>query len=161
NQGRSDIEDGSIVATPKGGGQPVTLVPQQLGPSGIAVDESWVYWTNVTDGKIQKVPVSGGEPILLAATGSFPFGIAVDAKALYWTDAYGEVVMQPLAGANGVVTSLAPGHFKRAVGIATDGSSVFWTVADGEIMQVSTEGGNAVARSKTESYPVGIAVDSS
>jgi hypothetical protein len=51
----------------------------------IAVDETYVYWTDSTD-TVSKVPIAGGEPTPIATGQKSPFGIAADAKYVYWTN---------------------------------------------------------------------------
>jgi hypothetical protein len=85
---------GSVYACVKtncGGGSGVTTLASSLGnPQGIAVDATYVYWSNQeTSGNIQRCAISGcggdgGMPTTIASANE-PFAVAVDDVAVYWT----------------------------------------------------------------------------
>ncbi|HEX8790716.1 MAG TPA: hypothetical protein VF765_07175 [Polyangiaceae bacterium] len=74
---------------PLAGGAPTTLASDQNQPFGIAVDESYVYWTEFGSRHVMKVPIAGGTPVTIASNRLNPAGIAVDATSVYWTN-FGE-----------------------------------------------------------------------
>jgi hypothetical protein len=47
--------DGSVHAVPVDGGPVVTLATGQSGPGGIAVDATYVYWSNLGSGSVMKL----------------------------------------------------------------------------------------------------------
>ncbi|WP_170229867.1 protein kinase domain-containing protein [Polyangium fumosum] len=75
------------------GGPVEVLAANEPGPRGVAVDDTWVYWTN-EGGMVKKARLDGKqEPVLLASAQQRPMGIAVDATRVYWVnEASGEVV---------------------------------------------------------------------
>ena len=54
-------------------------------PFAIAIDATFVYWTDTAAGTINKVPIAGGAPVTLATEQDTPISIAVDATNVYWT----------------------------------------------------------------------------
>jgi hypothetical protein len=49
------VGGGLVWKTPIGGGPSKVLASGQGTPIGIAVDDSFVYWTNFNDGTVKKV----------------------------------------------------------------------------------------------------------
>jgi hypothetical protein len=83
------VSDGNqVLKVPKSGGSAVTLNNSAgLGPLGIAVDASGVYWANFNHTTVQSCGLVTGTPLVTLASGqSSPIWIAVDATAVYWTD---------------------------------------------------------------------------
>ena len=59
----------------------------QSGPSAIAVDQGYVYWTNFDGGTVLRVLALGaGVPEVVAVGQDHPDGIALDADYVYWTN---------------------------------------------------------------------------
>ena len=95
------------------------------GPSGIALDAAYVYWTDAntagitTAGNgIYKVKIDGSAKAVLVATDpGFPSGnIAVDSTNIYWTNA-SSLMTVPKTG--GTPTTLVTGITSPA-GVAVD-----------------------------------------
>ena len=54
--------------------------------AGVAVDETYVYWTDNEDGYVCKMPLGGGDVTTLAiGVGSWPLTVAVDDAYVYWS----------------------------------------------------------------------------
>lgn len=77
-------------------GEPVPLAEDEPGPSGLALDDACVYFSDAADpaGKIRVVAKAGGEVGTLAGDQHLPVSIAVDASGVYWANrASGEIMM--------------------------------------------------------------------
>lgn len=67
-------------------GAPETLASDVLNPHGVAVDDTFVYFTERTTGSVKKVVKTGGTPTLVAGAQGIPFNVVVDDRAVYWTN---------------------------------------------------------------------------
>ena len=82
---------------PIGGGTPTIIASGQSFPFGIAIDDTYVYWTNNgtnAGGTVMKAPIAGDSVTTLASGQNFPLGIAVDGTSVYWTNNLGGTVMK-------------------------------------------------------------------
>lgn len=83
----------------------VVIASGQMVPTGIAIDDSSVYWANRDAGSIVKCPLAGcgaAEPTLLASNVGQPLGLAVDDENFYWMTPDGKASSCPLSGCTGV-----------------------------------------------------------
>jgi sugar lactone lactonase YvrE len=83
-----NTSSGLVLKSPLGGGTITTLASglQNSSARGIAVDASYVYWTNSDSGTVMKVPRCGGPTTTLASGQTHPAAIAVDATSVYWAN---------------------------------------------------------------------------
>lgn len=132
----------------------------------IALDASYVYWTDSADnGSIMKVPLGGGTPTTLATTTlisghSDPMGIALDSSNVYWVDAYGGAVAKvPIGG--GSQTLIATG-LTSPWNLSLQGGSLYWTelTNPANVAKVSTGGGTVTTLVSNLNAPFGIVTDS-
>lgn len=79
------FNDGAIVRTSTSPPHArLELATSQRDPSGLAVDEAWVYWSTA-DGAVKKIRKDGvGAPVILAVDPDIPAAIDVDERHLYW-----------------------------------------------------------------------------
>ncbi len=157
----------------------VALACSQDTPSGLAVSNGVVYWTNYdaaansgnasgSGGAIMSVPTSGGTPTTVATNQDYPWAIAADANNVYWTNydndgagsggmtSSGAVLQAPIGG--GSVTTLAMG-LEDPYGIAVDASNVYFTTYAGDrVKSVPIGGGTVVTLAQGLSSPCYIAV---
>jgi hypothetical protein len=68
------------------GAPPANLANDQQGATAMALDASYVYWTNLGDGSIRVVAKQGGAWGAIATGEKEPQGIAVDDSGVYWTN---------------------------------------------------------------------------
>jgi hypothetical protein len=99
----------SIMKYPKPAGPAVALATAlSARVMGIAVDATYVYWTQ-DNGLVLRTPIAGGTPQTLASGESGPAELAVDGVNLYWSAAgqtswQGSVRRMPLLGGSGPTT---------------------------------------------------------
>ena len=126
-----DLQGGSFVTAPAGGGTPTVLAMDLSNPGDIAFDAANVYFANSSTlfgTKFWKVPRGGGTPVMVALSPDFSvYEIAVDATDIYWA-AYNKIGKAPLGG--GSVTTFATGQ-QGAMSIAVDATNVYWLNTDG------------------------------
>ena len=142
----------------KAGGSVTELAPRtslQDQPVSLAIDTTYVYWTDSGHQDVRKVPIAGGAVEVLATRQEEPHGIAVNATHIYWAaTTSGRVLRQPLAG--GEVQTVASGLI-APTDLALDAQNVYvatWGPASedaavqrtqGSIVKVPLEGGEAMA----------------
>ena len=129
---------GLIRKVAKSGGNPITLYASPFNPSGIAVDDTNVYFG---DGlSLRAIPKNGGNSVVLAAYS--PSQVALDTNNVYGTD-YTAGAIRKVSKVGGTLITLATGSSSPS-GIATDGANVYWSEQSwpGVVRQVSVNGGN-------------------
>jgi hypothetical protein len=86
--GTDPVLGGTVKRMPvDGSAGPTVLVQALYAPEGIAVDSTFVYWTNFNEGTVMKVELAGGTPFTLASGQNNPQAIVVDANSVYWSNA--------------------------------------------------------------------------
>jgi hypothetical protein len=66
---------------------PGTIAINQEAPTGIALDDTYVYWANLNAGTVVRCPLAGcggANPTVLASDIIAPHGIDVNGSELYW-----------------------------------------------------------------------------
>jgi sugar lactone lactonase YvrE len=160
--------------------QPATIASGQIAPFAIAVDPSYIYWTNhaETNGSVVKMPLSGGAPTTMATGLQAPTHITVDTDNVYWTsddwrafnpmlDAgppSGGILMLPLAG--GTPITLASGLYSPDW-ITVSGGTLLWDdwgnpedSSEGSVSQIEArQGASVVTLATGQLSPTGLAVN--
>ncbi len=144
---------GQVASCPIAGctGVPTVLAASLVGPAGITLNTSDVYWT--AESTVWGCALGGcnGAPTRLwegqpNSTQANTIGIAVDANNLYWTNAQpfnlGSVFQCAKANCAGTLVMLASARTEPR-GIAVDGTNVYWVEGAG-VMKCAIGGcGNA------------------
>jgi hypothetical protein len=138
--------------------------PDQWAPLfGIAVDDSFIYFTHAADsGAALKMPKTGGAVTVLASSQQHPEGIAVDTTRVYWANTFGGSVMQaPLVG--GAASALVPSGQSGATMMAIDPLHVYvskrFVVASGSVARVDKSTKAVLELSPPLGDPRGLAID--
>jgi hypothetical protein len=139
-----------------------TLLAPAIEALGIAVDGSYVYFSDYYKGTVQSVPLSGGVVTDMATNQARPYMLAVDADYLYWTelgtlsgDPDGAILKR--AKSDGKQTILARAQSAPS-GIAVDNGTVYFTTGDGNVMKIPP-GGLPLVLATGQNSPTRIAVD--
>lgn len=151
--------DGGVVAIPKAGGATQTVFSEapewRSGTMGIAVDDTYVYFTGAGARRLSRVPKAGGQRVILSGDLEYPYQIALDATHVYvavngtgpyGTTPSGAIVRIPKAG--GAIEVLASNQrFPYAIALAGDwvyfGTSAtdYQAGPDGGLARVRRTGG--------------------
>jgi hypothetical protein len=130
---------GTVMKAPIAGGASVMIAGGEDDPTGIAVNQTDIYWIDYLGDTIRTAPKAGGTPVTLAS-GGVATSILVDASSAYfWLS--GGIMKLPLAG--GTPVQLADSIY--AFGCAVDATNVYWTEVDAAVVRkVPIAGGPAV-----------------
>ena len=146
-----------VQSGPLAGGSVTTVTVQPRTANYLAVDDSYLYWSDSQDRSINRLPLAGGLYTTLAAGLGNPQGLAVDSTHVYWADSQtGTINAVPLGG--GPVTALVTSQ-PEAIGLAVDGSHLYWSTGAGAIKQATLTGGGVTTLVTGQSGPAGVAVD--
>ena len=120
-------------------------------PVRIAVDDSYLYWTNEgvanvdPPGSVQRYPLAGGAVEDVGTDQSTPRGLVLDvgatgdATAVYWTNsaADGSIMRVDLSGTTPGAPEVVASGLKLPYGITVDGNFVYWTNrGDGTVVRI-------------------------
>jgi len=151
-----------------------------LSPQRVAVDSSYVYWTDQGtftqgapdgDGKVMRAPLDGGAPEAIATNQLAPYGLVVTEAAVYWTDfAFGgsDIMMAPLTGGvPGPPSTVVADGSGNNMGLfvpmllAVEQGIVYWTDRSLEAVVAQPVAGGAATVIQYGTMPSDIAADSS
>lgn len=145
--------DGKAAAT--------TLVSGLNRPLSVAVDSSYLYWSEMGSGSdtgtLKKMEISSGSITTLATDLKQPYYIAIDETSVYWTEfsyagGAGSGAMKKVDIAGGSVTTLASGEYQPLT-IAVDAANVYWAEYEGGTIHKIGKDGSDLADLATGRYP--------
>jgi hypothetical protein len=130
------------------------------GPSGIALDDSYLYWANLFDyDSIGTADLAGSNvDESFIPTAGQPCAVAVDADHVYWADS------NTIGRANYDGTGIDPGFIQGAdspCGVVVDSTHIYWTNTGGTTIGRANLDGSQSDQSfiTGASAPCGIAID--
>jgi virginiamycin B lyase len=131
-------------------------------PTGVAVDDQHLYWTNAAVGTIGRANLDGtGANQFFVTTATNPIGVAVNDRYVYWTDG-SRIGRANLDGSSPDQSFIdLSGAASGPTGVAVDGQHIYWTTA-GAVGRANLSGENVdlhfVATGDSNAY--GVALDS-
>jgi hypothetical protein len=135
------IEAQAVKSAPKGGGGSVTVLgDSQLGPVGLALDATNVYWANSLGAAIMTAAkgAAGGATVVAAA--NQPAGVAVDSTYVYWVNKGDGAVLRVAKSGGGQPLPVATVSSGTPTSIAVDDTNVYVST-DAAILQGPKAGG--------------------
>jgi hypothetical protein len=134
-----------------------TLVSGAPDLIGVALDDTNVYWGNISTATVNAIPKGGGT-VTSISTGGGPDGVAVAGSNVYWLTG-GGISEAPVGGG---ATTVVATEANLPYSLAVDGTNVYWGTANGGyVVEKSLAGGPAITITKEGAFSISsIAVDS-
>lgn len=127
---------------------PIVLASGQQDPRGLALDQTHVYWTDVSGDAVRRVSKEGGTIEELATKQSSPRDVFVHGDYVYWTNSASGTVLEDgsvhrVLKTGGTVEPVAAG-LNAPWAIFVDDTHVYWTsyTEQGAVMRAPKAGGD-------------------
>ena len=121
-------------------------------PTGLSVDESFIYWADSGTGAILRGPKNGSGAVTSLYTAAnypgtpddvFPWDLKVSNGLIYWTDAgVSQVLRGATDGSSPVQTLFTTASGRVNLGMAIEGDLIYWGDTDNEGHAGSVQGGS-------------------
>jgi hypothetical protein len=125
--------DSRVVKAPLDGSSFTDLAVAQAQPWGVAIDDSYVYWSSFDDGKLQRADKTDGNNVVeLHIDGKGTTDIIVDDTHLYWAnEENGTISKVPKDGGEVVVIANCQG---KPTNVTLDDSYIYWAASDDQMV---------------------------
>jgi len=148
---------GSVNAVDVSGANMKVLVPDQDTPTGIAADETGVYWAVLDDDEIRRCYDQCTTVKLVASGLNNPAVVTVDTMHAFWTEVGGSI--RSWNKVTSEVVELASGQ-ALPMGLTVDGAHLYWANNVGNTIARVPKGGGPVEVVATgQNGPFSVAVD--
>ncbi len=163
--GHVDVPDASV-AIGDGSIPSAVILASGEDPTGLALGDTDVYWTNYSSGQVRSINKNGGQPTTINdAPGTYPWGIAVDSTRVYWSvpnfysgGTNAAIMSIPLAGATTATTLASNLDGPRLV--VAGSADVYWTGSGpGAVEGVPLDGGSVATIANDPHGGAGLAID--
>ncbi|MBI5534983.1 MAG: hypothetical protein HY898_19805 [Deltaproteobacteria bacterium] len=125
------------------------------------VDETWLYWSELTKGRVLGMPVEGGTPLVLAENQYQPGNLVLTSTYVYWTNWADQGAVRRVNRNGGPVEQLAdgltsPGSLRIGAAYAYWRESPYYGL--GKLMRAPLSGGGATLFAEVDN-PFGLVID--
>jgi hypothetical protein len=131
----------------------MVLATAPAGIVGMAIDDSYVYFTDNGDNSLRRVPKCGGDAVLLAQTQNFPGEVVALGGSVFWNNQSLAGSIESIPRGGGATQTLASWTFNEPRGLVADASRLYFSVEAGDsslrgVSAVALDGGAVVMLSK-------------
>jgi len=136
------------------------LYDGELDPSGIAIDERYLYWASEVG--LRRAPLEGGEPITLVAGSNLGAVVPAGEHVYFLESTAGSGRLARVRRDGGEPQHLA--DVERARGLLVNGERVYWTdqgasIQSGSLMRAALDGSDVLQLAGNLAQPFGLALD--
>jgi hypothetical protein len=96
-------------------------------PSGLAIGDSWIYWTEYSNGNVMRMPKNGGPGINLAKNSYGAGDLVLDGNYLYWIENNNPGKVRRVSTTGGDEKTYS--NQANSLGIEVDGQYVYYAVS--------------------------------
>lgn len=122
------MQDTGTMETGTDGGVMPTKLTMGNRPWGLAIDNTYVYWSEPFNYVIGRVGKDGSNPISLATGAGSAFGVhqlATDGTDVYWSN-LGDIMKCAVTGCSNAPTKVQPNLANTAYTVGLDANSLYW-----------------------------------
>jgi hypothetical protein len=113
----------------------MVLATGPAGINGMAIDDSYVYFTDSGDMTLRRVPKCGGDTVLLAHTQNFPGDVVALGGRVFWNNQSLAGSIESIPRGGGATQTLASWTFHEPIGLVADASRLYFSVEAGDSSQ--------------------------